>query len=315
MSGSKKLLILILIAVGLVLANFASPLRVNRLAIQLKPEPVAQIGRFAITNTLISSWLAMLLLIILAILSSRKLQDKPKARSLQNVVESAFEALYNFMQNFAGERTRSFFPVVGTLFLFILTMNWLGLLPGFGSIGFWEAREDQRLFVPLLRGATTDLNTTVALAICAVLSLQVYGLRTLGAREYLSRFVAIGKFVTFGRLLAKEGQVQVSLLFQGLLELFIGVLDIFEEATKIVSFSFRLFGNMFGGEVLLTVMAFLAPYIVSIPFMALEIFAGFIQALIFAILSTAFLSRATTSQHAEEGAEDESMVSPQAVAS
>lgn len=315
MSGSKKLLILILVAVGLVLANFVSPLRVEHLIIQLKPEPVAQIGRFTITNTLISSWLAMLLLIILAVLGSRNLQDKPKAWSLQNILESAFEALYNFMQNFAGERTRSFFPIVGTLFLFILVMNWIGLLPGFGSIGLWEEQEGQRLFVPLLRGATTDLNTTVALAICAVLSLQVYGLRTLGARAYLGRFVAIGKFVAFGRALLKEGQVRVNLLFQGVLELFIGVLDIFEEITKIISFSFRLFGNMFGGEVLLAVMAFLAPYVVSIPFMALEIFGGFIQALIFAILSTAFLSRATSSHQAEETTGDETPASPQAVTS
>lgn len=315
MSGSKKLLLLILIAVGLVLANFVSPLRVEHLIIQLKPEPIAQIGRFVITNTLISSWLAMLLLIILAVLGSRNLQDKPKAWSLQNILESAFEALYNFMQNFAGERTRSFFPVAGTLFLFILVMNWIGLLPGFGSIGLWEEQEGKRLFVPLLRGATTDLNTTMALAICAVLSLQVYGLRTLGVGAYLSRFVALGKFVAFGRALVKEGQVRVNLLFQGVLELFIGLLDIFEEITKIISFSFRLFGNIFGGEVLLAVMAFLAPYVVSIPFMALEIFGGFIQALIFAILSTAFLSRAPLSHHAEEATRDETPASSQAITS
>jgi len=149
----------------------------------------------------------------------------------------------------------------------------------------------------------TDLNTTIALAICSVFSAQVYAVRFLGLREYILRYVAIGKFIALFRSQANGGSSRLGLLWRGALDVFVGLLEIFGELTKILSFSFRLFGNMFGGEVLLAVMAFLVPYVASIPFMALEVFGGFIQAFIFAVLSTAFLGQAT-SQHNPEGRQE-----------
>ena len=292
MSGHRKLVVFI-ICIALMVANFCAPLRIKRLAIELLPEAIVQVGGFAVTNTLLSSWLAMLILALVAILGSRKLVDKPSALSLQNILESAVEALLSFMQNFAGAMATTFFPVVGTLFFYILVSNWIGLLPGFGSIGIWSTGEGERVFTPLLRGSTTDLNTTLALALCGVISLQVYGARALGLGAYVKRFIAIDKLVAFARSIAKGDVADTRLLVGGLLDVFVGILEILEELTKILSFSFRLFGNMFGGEVLLTVMAFLVPYMASIPFFLLEMFGGFIQALIFATLTTAFLSRAT----------------------
>lgn len=303
MSRSRKLTVFAFVAIIILAANAFTPLRIERVSIDLKPESVFRIGGFCISNTLLGSWFGTLILVALAAHVSRKIVDAPSARSLQNIIEATFEALLDFMQGFVGSKARVFFPVVCTLFLFILTSNWLGLLPGFGSIGFWKQVGDSRKFVPLLRGSTSDLNTTLALAICSVVSSQVYGIRYLGFFKYMSRFVGIGKFIAFFRSLAKEKKTRFGLLFGGILDIFIGILGIFEELTKTLSFSFRLFGNVFGGEVLLAIIAFLVPYVISIPFLALEIFVGFIQAFIFAVLSTAFFGQATSRENGGDAEE------------
>jgi F-type H+-transporting ATPase subunit a len=278
----------------LIVADAVSPLRVSRIAIELRPETLFRLGPLLVTNTLLTSWLTSLLLVLLALLLRGKLVDAPEPHSLQNVIETALETLRGFMQNFGREKTDAFFPIVCTFFLFIMFSNWLGLLPGVGSIGYWQVELDQVSFVPFFRGPTTDLNTTIALAVCAVASSQIYGIRFLGLGQFLARYVPVHRFVAFFRSLGPEEHPRPGLLFGGFLDLFIGALEIFEELTKVLSFSFRLFGNVFGGEVLLAVMAFLMPYLASVPFLALEMFGGFIQAVIFAVLSTAFLARATT---------------------
>ncbi|OGO04435.1 MAG: hypothetical protein A2Y73_04255 [Chloroflexi bacterium RBG_13_56_8] len=294
-----RALIVTIIVVAIILANFFSPFRIEQISIRLASESIFQVGSLTVTNTLLCSWLAMLLLVLFGLLTTRKLVDVPKPLSIQNVTETIFELLYRFVQNFAGSRTRALFPVVATFFLYILTSNWIGLLPGFGSIGFWEVHEGERAFIPLLRGPTSDLNTTIALALCSVISAQVYGIRFRGFYQYSSRFVPVKKLVAFFRAPFRGEKASVRLLLGGILDLFIGLLEIFEELTKILSFSFRLFGNIFGGEVLLIVIAFLAPYVASIPFLALEIGTGLIQAFIFSVLTAAFLSRAIAMGHAE----------------
>jgi len=299
-------LIALALIVALVLANLG-PFRVQHLSIQLAAEPLFDLGPLHITNTLLSSWIAMALLIVVGWISSRRLVDTPAAKSWQNIIEAGFEALYNYMQGLVGDKARAFFPVIATFFLYILTCNWLGFFPGVSSIGFWEGAEGHRTFTPLLRGATTDLNTTLALAVCSVLSSQIYGVRFQGLVAYGSRFVAIGKLIAFFRALVREKKLRIKLLLGSVLDIFIGVLELFEELTKILSFSFRLFGNVFGGEVLLMVIAFLAPFVASVPFLALEIFGGFIQAAIFAILTTAFLGRATSGRH--EASADQAAIS------
>ena len=297
----RKLAIVILVILALI-ANFVSPWRVQRPAIRLAPDPIAHIGSFTITNTLLSGWLAVVVLVALALYGSRKLVDVPAARSRQNIIETAFEAFLNILQNIVGARARAFFPVVATLFLYILISNYFALLPGFGSIGFWHEEEGQRVLVPLFRGATSDLNTTLALAICSVLSSQIYGIRYRGLVEYASRFIGVRRFVQFFRELFIQRKVNLGLVFGGILDLFVGVLEVFEELTKVLSFSFRLFGNVFGGEVLLLVIAFLVPYVASLPFLLLELITGFIQAFIFAVLSTAFFGRATSGESPESKA-------------
>lgn len=273
--------------------NLVTPVRPALGEISLTPATLWRLGPWRISNTLFCAWLVMLLLTWVAWRVGRRLVDAPTTRSLQNAAEAACEALLEFMQNFAGSLTRTIFPVAATFFIYILVANWVSLMPGIGSIGIWRTGEGGRAFVPLLRGATTDLNTTMALAIASVTFGHVIGVHQRGLGDYLSRFVPLRNFAEFFRsLLRRKGRLRISLLAQGALDLFVGLLEIVEEMTKIVSFSFRLFGNIFGGEVLLTVMAFLVPYVVSLPFLALEMLAGFIQALIFTTLSTAFFARA-----------------------
>ncbi|MBC7236822.1 MAG: F0F1 ATP synthase subunit A [Chloroflexi bacterium] len=298
-------LIAFAIIILLVLADVASPLRVENIHIELRPEPILFAGPLTITNTLLGSWLAMVLLVILALLSTRRLVDTPAPLSLQNIVEALVEALLNFMRRFVGERAWGFFPVVGTFFLYILFMNWLSIMPGFGSIGFTRTAQGERIFVPLFRGGTTDLNTTVALAFCSVFSAQVLGIRSLGFRDYLLQYIAVGKYLAFFRQLVREGRANLGLLVGGTLDVFVGLLELFDQLTKIISFAFRLFGNVFGGEVLLAVMAFLLPFLVSTPFMAMELFTGAIQAFVFAVLSTAFFGQATA-EHRHQGENAES---------
>lgn len=293
----------------LVLADLFGPLRVREVRVELAAEELFRIGGLRVTNSLVSAWIVMALLIVLALLTRRRLVDTPKPRSLQAVFETAFEMLSDFMKGSVGDKARAFFPFVATLFIYILFLNWFGLLPGVGSIGLWSTHEGERVFRPLLRAATSDMSTTLALAICSVIGMQVYGVRYLGLTGYGGKFVAVDKFVEFFRASARGQKAGVGLLFRGALDVFVGVLDVFEEFTKIFSFAFRLFGNVFAGEVLLLVLAFLVPYLASLPFMLLELFVGLIQAFIFATLTTAFLGKATTG-HAAHGPESESSLAP-----
>ena len=296
MKRQRRLIVAILAILGL--ANILLPVRVEHLHIDLRPSILAHLGPMPVSNTLLASLLASVLLTAFALLARRRLVDIPKARSLQNLVEAGFEFLLDFMQRFAGEHAVRFFPVVATFFLFILVSNWLSMFPGVGSIGLETKTAQGITFVPLLRGATSDLNTTCALAICSVASGQFFGASTLGLSTHLLRYFAISKWISFFRALFAGRKPRFSLLLSGALDVFIGVLELFDELTKILSFTFRLFGNIFGGEVLLLVIAFLMPFLVSIPFMALELFTGLVQAFIFAVLSTAFFARAVAA-HSE----------------
>jgi F-type H+-transporting ATPase subunit a len=288
----KKVLIGLAV-VALIGANLYAPLRLNELNIVIKAEVLFAIGPFAVTNSILTTWVVMLVLTVGAWYVRRHLVECPSARSAQNIIQTIYEGLLDYLERFAGPMARKYYPLAGTFFVFILTMNMFSLLPGFGSIGLWKGQGAARAFIPLFRGATADLNTTVALALISVLSAQGFGIHAQGTLRYLSRFARVGSFVQFFRQLW-SGKIQPGLLLTGVLDFFVGILEVFEELTKVISFSFRLFGNMFGGEVLLLVIAFILPYVVSLPFIGLEIMSGFVQAVIFTILSTAFAVRAAT---------------------
>ncbi len=232
-------------------------------------------------NTLPATWLTMLILIVVAALGTRKMQVVPGG--LQNLVEAITEGFYNFIEGVAGDKTRLLFPLIATFFFFILVSNWLGLLPGFGSIGVYEMHGEHEALVPFFRSANADLNTTIALALISVVATQYFGFRARGLKY-------LGKFFTF------KGQA----IYERPINAFVGILELLSEIIHILSFSFRLFGNVFAGEVLLIVMAFLAAFLASLPFMGLELFVGLVQALIFAMLTLVFTLMAMASHDEHE---------------
>lgn len=307
----------------------------SSLHISISAEPVFHLGPLVISNSIILSLLASGILIFVAFKVSRNLKNTGRPSGLQNLCEMIIEAFYNLANNITENRTKTmtFFPFVMTAFLWILINNWLGLLPGVGTIGFREPTLETKtshtsiiappvmatevvekeefihgqpyevietggevqvepesnheitksLFIPYLRAGTADLNTTVALAIMSVFLTQIYGLKYVGV-SYLSKFFNLKGIYAF-----------------------VGFLEFVGEFSKIISFAFRLFGNIFAGEVLLAVIAFIGlqwakfviPGMLPLPFYFLEIFVGVIQALVFSLLSLVFMNMATQS-HAED---------------
>lgn len=235
--------------------------------ISLTAEKVFSLNGFTVTNSLLTSWIAMLLLLIFAVAATRKISLVPG--NLQQIAEIVVDGIHNLFASILHDKISTFFPLVGTYFLYIIALNWLGLLPGVGTIGLNAVEEGHTVFTPIFRAGTADLNTTLGLAIIAMLIIQITGFRTLGI-DYLKKFFNFKNPINF----------------------FVGILELVSEFSKIISFAFRLFGNIFAGEVLLTVIAFLMPLLVPLPFMGLELFVGFIQALVFSMLTAVFLSLA-----------------------
>ena len=235
--------------------------------ISLPAEVVFHFFSLPITNSILVTWLLMISLGIFTILATRNLKSVPQG--LQNFTEIVLEGLLNFFEGMVGKRARMFFPLTVTFFIFIILGNWSGLIPGFGTIGLWKIEDGRQVLLPFLRRTTADLNTTLALALFSVGAIQYFGLREVKV-AYLKRFFN----------------------FRGPVVFFVGILEVISELAKVVSFSFRLFGNMFAGEVLIVVISFLIPLVVPIPFLFLELFIGFVQAFIFATLTLVFLNTA-----------------------
>lgn len=240
--------------------------------ISLAAEKIAQFQLFPLTfwpisNSLLASWIVLVTLIVLAAIISHKARAIPQG--ITWFFETIFDSLLSLFESVTGDRKKAleFFPLLTTLFIFIIANNWLGLLPGFGSIIIKNGEES----IPLLRAGTADLNMTLALAFFTVIAIQYYGVKHSGFFKFSSRYINLKNPISF----------------------FVGLLEFVSEFAKMLSFSFRLFGNVFAGEVLLTVMAFLAPFVAPIPFFGLEMFVGFIQALVFTMLTAVFLTIAT----------------------
>ena len=221
-----------------------------------------------VSNTMLTALLASVVLVVLSYFATRRMKKIPSG--IQNFFELVIEQLFKIVESVFEnrEQTLKFFPFAVTFFFFILTANWMGLLPGFGSIGFYEGGK----FVPFFRSATADLNTTLAFAMISVIMVQISGIMALGFWKYGKKFIN----------------------FSSPLNFLVGLLELMSEFAKIISFSFRLFGSVFAGEVLLVVIAGLVPYIIPLPFIGLEVFIGGIQAFVFMLLTVAFIKIATT---------------------
>ncbi len=244
--------------------------------ISLAAEPIFHIGTFPVTNTLLMTLVLSLIIIISSVILKKKLKLIPKG--FQNVVEYVLEVFLNLVDSVTQDRkqTRKFFPLVATIFIFVVLSNWIEIVPGLGTIGINEMHAGKMTLVPFIRSASADLNVTLAIALISVFTIQFMGIAAIGMAKYAGKF-----FVNPFRKPYFIGT-------------FVGALEIISEIAKIISFSFRLFGNIFAGEVLLIVMLNLVPYIVPLPFLFLELFVGFIQALVFAMLTLVFLKMAVT---------------------
>jgi len=263
-----------------------SSLPVN-FAIPLAAEPIAHLGAFPMTNAMVNAWIVTVFFVIVAAVVSRRKSLVPTG--VQNAIEGVIDVMSNEIEKIAGSRehARKFFPLIATIFFVVLANNWLGLVPGTGTIGIYGIMHGEVELIPLLRPAGSDLNFTLALAVTTVLFSHFAGVRAVGVIEYFSKFVNIkGIWKSL-----KHGPMAI---VTAVIEFCVGLIEIIGEFAKTLSLSLHLFGNVFAGEILLTVMLGLVSYVVPIPFMFLEILVGAVQATVFAMLTLVYLIIATT---------------------
>jgi len=261
----------------------------------LPAEGIFHIGSFVVTNSIITTWLTMFILILISLLVVKRSKLVPSR--FQSLVESVFEWLYNFCKEVAGEKNgRRFFPIITTIILFVLFNGWLSLLPGFGSILVHTAEGHE---LPLLRGANTDINTPLALALISFVFIETVGIAS-GGLHYLKKFMNVGRlFKGFGKVF--KGQVKSGLgdVFFGAIDGVVSLIEFISEFFRVISLTFRLFGNMIGGEILVLMFLFLffvTPILIP---HGLELIFGLIQALIFGFLTLVFASIAATPHEGE----------------
>lgn len=259
-------------------------------------EPIFHLGSFAVTNALVNSTALMAVLVLGSYLFSRRLRKVP--RRGQALVETLLETMLGYFDQVTRSREKSkrFLPLVGSLFLFILLSNWLGLLPGTGSIGIWQTVHGELELVPLLRSANSDLNLTLAMALLSVITSHALGMMSVGFFVHWNRFLPFG---TFWKAFKTLNPVKIMV---AAIEFVVGLIELVSEAAKVASLSLRLFGNIFAGEVLITVISGLVSYLVPLPFMLLEILVGIVQATVFSMLTLVYLTILTEKPHGQEEA-------------
>lgn len=258
--------------------------------ISLAAEPIFDFGQLHVTNSLLNTWLVVLIVIVFSVSLRSKLKTVPKG--LQNMFEIIVEGALNLCDSVTSNRKKSekVFPIVFTFFIFVLMNNWLGLFPGIGSIGFIE----NNAFVPYFRGGTADLNATLALALISVIGANVFGMATVGIWKHTNKFINFKAFTDIPRKVFKEKEYSAILVNP--IKVFVGLIEIIGEVAKVASLSFRLFGNIFAGEVLLSSIAVIFAVGLPIPFMFLEVIVGVIQALIFGMLTLVYYTIASTAE-------------------
>ena len=241
----------------------------------IAPESVGSLFGLTLTNTLVMSWFVVAILTIVAIVIGSRLKLVPSR--FQTLFEWLVEFVYDYIAEILESRelARTFFPYLTTIFLFVFTSNLIEFTPGIGSLGFFGPKG---AFTPLLRSVNTDLNVTLMLAILSFVVIKITGIVVVGAVKYG------GKFINF------RG---------GIVGFIVGLFELISEFARIIAFSFRLFGNIFAGEVLILVIIYFLPVVAPVPIMMFELFVGFVQAAIFALLTLFFIKIAIMDPHGE----------------
>ena len=251
------------------------------LSVKLSPYVLGEVFGVPITATLLTTWLSMAILLVLALVVGKNLKAVPG--KLQSIFEMIIGGLYDFTANALESRTLAtkYFPVLMTVFLFLLAMNWTGLLPGVTSIGIFEGHGEESHLVPFFYPPATDLNIAIAFAFVAMFVIEMAGITAMGFWKYGSKFITFKGHGIGNRLI----------------NFTVGIIELISEIGRLVSFSFRLFGNIFAGKTLLTVAIFFVPLILPVPILVYEVFVGFIQAGVFAFLTLIFIKLAVAEPH------------------
>jgi F-type H+-transporting ATPase subunit a len=254
------------------------------ISVKLSPYVIGHIGGMPITATLVTTWVSMVVLVVVAFFVARNIKKVPG--KLQSSIELLVGGAYSYVESTLESKTlaQKYFPILMTMFLFLLAMNWTGLLPGVTSIGYYDTHTTEVAhgqesvkphLTPFFYPPATDLNIAIAFAFIAMIVIEVAGITALGALKYG------GKFINFSSPL----------------NFLVGIIELISELGRLVSFSFRLFGNIFAGKTLLTVALFFAPLLLPVPILAYEVFVGFIQAGVFAFLTLIFIKLAVAEPH------------------
>jgi F-type H+-transporting ATPase subunit a len=299
------IILLVLLGVGFVLGPLGAKMvgietpgifAVSKPHVELPSEGIFHVAGFSITNTLIASWFTIIVLVVGFYICTRKMKLIPG--KLQGIAEMAVEGLLNFIEGAAGkEHARLLFAGVATIFIYVLANAYLALLPFFGGIGITH----EGVFVPLFRSANTDVNVPLSIAVMSFIFVETWGMKKVGFFRYIGEFINVRQIGQGIKQLFK-GKVRPAIMNIGfgIISLAVGLLEVFSHLIRMVSFTFRLFGNMTAGEILVLVSVFLIPLVFTIPFYGLELLIGLIQALIFAGLTLVFGIIAVSPPH-EEG--------------
>lgn len=255
--------------------NIAHAATEGGISIHLSAPVLGDFFGIPLTSTMVMVWTTMLILFILAVYFRSTLTLVPgKAQvAVETLIGGAFDYMATTLES--RELAQKFFPLIMTIFIFILSLNWLGLLPGVDAIGIMKESHGEEALIPFLHPANTDLNITIGLAVVAFVSIELAGIILLGFFKYGSKFINFSSPLAF----------------------LIGIIELFSELARLVSFSFRLFGNIFAGKTLIVIAMFFVPFVLPIPLLAFEMFVGFIQAFIFAVLTLFFIKLAIAKPH------------------
>lgn len=240
--------------------------------IALAAEKIGSFLGVPITNTLLMSWVVLTILVLIALTLG------VRVRMVPGRVQTLFEWVLSSVHEYVAETleskdlARRFFPLLMTIFLFIFTANLIEFTPGIGSIGFFHANGE---FTPLLRSVNTDLNVTLTLALISFFVIEITGVAVMGAWNYSQKFFNFHSPINFA----------------------VGMIELIGDLVRVVSLSFRLFGNILAGEVLIVVATYFLPYLAPVPLMLFETFIGFLQAAIFSLLTLFFIKLAVTEAH------------------
>jgi F-type H+-transporting ATPase subunit a len=250
--------------------------------VSIKAEELFQIGPFVVTNSMVGVLIATAVLLVAAWYITRRATLVPGR--LQSVIEFPVEFMANLVQGQGGSRWRSILPLILTIFLLVLAANWVGLLPGVGTVSVaWTDPEGHQALHPIIRPASADLNFTLALAIIAFVAFVSWGIRANGVGGYLKEtFIANPAYMTP----------------------IMTPIHIVSELSRLISLSMRLFGNVFAGEVLLAVMLALTFAVVPALFLGLEAVFGFVQALVFSLLAMTYITLSIAEHHGGEHGTD-----------